>query len=230
MTRNPRHYEDNVLKHVGPGINDGESRLYKGYDSRGRVDQSFQQKAALHGVRNLETKAFRKDSPVRQTQGRFPEKYVDTRPTALRSKPVQPYSYRQPSGLAEQVLSQFDTYDREQASFPPYQKMSQTEQQLVLEGAFSQVCDNIMANQMNNNTDMWLQLSVDDKLLQFASFLSHLRKDFRLGAIVGVYLLLKNNRLEDLSVDHKAGGTIIGKEITKVIMEEIFSSLTEFKL
>ena len=43
--------------------------------------------------------------------------------------------------------------------------MSQTEQQLVLEGAFSQVCDNIMGNQMNNNTDMWLQLSVDDKLL-----------------------------------------------------------------
>ena len=108
--------------------------------------------------------------------------------------------------------------------------MSQTEQQLVLEGAFSQVCDNIMNNQMNNNTDMWLQLSVDDKLLQFASFLSHLRKDFRLGAIVGVYLLLKNNRLEDQSMDHKMGGTIIGKEITKVIMEEIFSSLTEFKL
>lgn len=31
-------------------------------------------------------------------------------------------------------------------------------------------------------------------------------------------------------MDHKVGGTVIGKEITKVIMEEIFSSLTEFKL
>lgn len=72
-------------------------------------------------------------------------------------------------------------------------KMSTGEQQLILEAAFSAVCDNIMSNQMKGNTDMWLQLSIDDKLLQFASFLSHIRKDYRLGAIVGVYILFKNN-------------------------------------
>lgn len=46
---------------------------------------------------------------------------------------------------------------------------------------------------MHGNTDSWLSLSIDDKLLQFASFLSHMRKDYRLGAIVGVYILFKNN-------------------------------------
>ena len=46
---------------------------------------------------------------------------------------------------------------------------------------------------MHGNTDSWLSLSTDDKLLQFASFLSHMRKDYRLGAIVGVYILFKNS-------------------------------------
>ena len=70
--------------------------------------------------------------------------------------------------------------------------MSSSEQQLILEAAFSAVCDNIMSSQMHGNTDMWLQLTIDDKLLQFASFLSHMRKDYRLGAIVGVYCLFKS--------------------------------------
>ena len=101
--------------------------------------------------------------------------------------------------------------------------MSKSEKQLILEAAFSAVCDNIMANQMNGNTDMWLGLSVDDKLLQFASFLSHMRKDYRLGAIVGVFILFTNNRA------HHENGEIVGAEITRVIIEEVFSSLTEFK-
>lgn len=74
-----------------------------------------------------------------------------------------------------------------------FKEMSFSEQQLILEAAFTAVCDNIMSSQMHGNTDMWLQLSVDDKLLQFASFLSHMRKDYRLGAIVGVYIIFKNN-------------------------------------
>jgi len=32
----------------------------------------------MAGIKNLETTAFRKDSPIRQTQSRFPEKYVQT--------------------------------------------------------------------------------------------------------------------------------------------------------
>ena len=43
--------------------------------------------------------------------------------------------------------------------------MTKAEEQLIVEAAFSAVCDNIMSNQMRGNTDMWLQLSIDDKLL-----------------------------------------------------------------
>lgn len=46
-----------------------------------------------------------------------------------------------------------------------FKEMSFSEQQLILEAAFTAVCDNIMSSQMHGNTDMWLQLSVDDKLL-----------------------------------------------------------------
>ena len=70
--------------------------------------------------------------------------------------------------------------------------MSKSEEQLILEAAFCAVCDNIMANQMHSSSDNWLRLTADEKLLQFASFLAHMRKDYRLGAIVGVYLLIEN--------------------------------------
>ena len=81
---------------------------------------------------------------------------------------------------------------------------------------------------MNGNTDRWLSLSIDDKLLQFASFLSHMRKDYRLGAIVGVYILFKNNSPKQ-DQSYRADEKRIGAEITRVIIEEVFSSLTEFK-
>jgi hypothetical protein len=67
---------------------------------------------------------------------------------------------------------------------------------------------------------MWLQLTVDEKLLQYTSFLSHMRKDYRLGAIVGVYILFKNNQ---------ASQPVIGSEITRVVLEEIFSSLADYR-
>jgi hypothetical protein len=73
------------------------------------------------------------------------------------------------------------------------------------------VTENILQNQMHNNSELWLRLSSDDKLLQFASFLSHMRKDFRLGSIVGVYILLKNSNTEP--------------EIIRVLADEIFGQL-----
>ena len=75
MTQNPLHYEQKVMQHIAPGIDDRESHIYKEYDSKGRLNQSFYQRAALAGVKNLETRSFRKDSPVKQTMDRFPEKY-----------------------------------------------------------------------------------------------------------------------------------------------------------
>jgi hypothetical protein len=42
----------------------------------------------------------------------------------------------------------------------------------------------------------WMNFSIEDKLLQFASFLSHMRKDLRLGGLIGIYLILKNNLMQ----------------------------------
>jgi hypothetical protein len=55
MTRNPLHFEDKVMRHVVPGIDDRESHLYREYDQKGRMAQSFYQRAALAGIKNLET-------------------------------------------------------------------------------------------------------------------------------------------------------------------------------
>lgn len=60
-----------------------------------------------------------------------------------------------------------------------------------------------------------------------------MRKDYRLGAIVGVYILFKNNRHEIASPsqtgsfsnptsNRQGDATVIGTEITKVILEEVF--------
>ena len=59
----------------------------------------------------------------------------------------------------------------------------------------------------------WMRLSIEDKLLQFTSFLANMRKDLKLGGLVGIYLIFKNN------------GYLIGEEIKKVILEELFTTL-----
>ncbi|MFN9900093.1 MAG: hypothetical protein ACK55Z_15145 [bacterium] len=35
-------------------------------------------------------------------------------------------------------------------------EMNPVEQQMILEAAFTAVCDNIMSNQMHGNTDIWI--------------------------------------------------------------------------
>jgi hypothetical protein len=60
-----------------------------------------------------------------------------------------------------------------------------------------------------------MRLSIEDKLLQFTSFLANMRKDLRLGGLVGIYLLFKNS-------PHQ-----IGDEIKKVIVEELLNTLQE---
>ena len=78
MTRNPMHFEEKQLQHTGPGIDDRISHLYREYDNGKRVGQTFYERAALASFKNLETVSYRKDSTIRKTQGRFPEKYVNT--------------------------------------------------------------------------------------------------------------------------------------------------------
>lgn len=47
MTRNPLHFEEKVLMHKVPGIDDRESHIYREFDSKGRCSQTFYQRAAL---------------------------------------------------------------------------------------------------------------------------------------------------------------------------------------
>lgn len=61
----------------------------------------------------------------------------------------------------------------------------------------------------------WMRLTIEDKLLQFTSFLANMRKDLKLGGLVGIYLIFKNN------------SQLIGEEIKKVILEELFTTLTD---
>lgn len=44
-----------------------------------------------------------------------------------------------------------------------------------------------------------------------------MRKDLRLGGLVGVYLVFKHNHMQ------------IGDEIKRVIIEELFTTLSEFE-
>ena len=46
-----------------------------------------------------------------------------------------------------------------------------------------------------------------------ASFISHIRKDLKLGGLTGIYLLI-NGKID-----------MIGEEILRVIVEEVFNSL-----
>lgn len=61
-----------------------------------------------------------------------------------------------------------------------------------MEASFLAMCEQVLAN-IGGNFDKWMKLSIEDKLLQFTSFLSNMRKDLRLGGLVGVYIVFKNN-------------------------------------
>jgi hypothetical protein len=58
-----------------------------------------------------------------------------------------------------------------------------------------------------------------------------MRKDYRLGAIVGIYILFKNHAASvEENMAMSQGSTLsIGGEITRVIIEEIFGSLSEYQ-
>jgi hypothetical protein len=60
-----------------------------------------------------------------------------------------------------------------------------------VEAAFLSVGEQILVNL--NGFENWMRLSIEDKLLQFTSFLANMRKDLKLGGLVGIYLIFKNN-------------------------------------
>ena len=92
------HFEQNVHQHVVPGIDDRESHLYREYDINGRINEAFYQRAALAGIKNLETNSFNRGSSIDKMQSRFPEKYSN--PSHQGAASLNPsYSSRQPSAI-----------------------------------------------------------------------------------------------------------------------------------
>ena len=65
------------MVHRAPGINDAESKLYKDFDKNGRTSAVESNKAALTGVKNLQTVPYKYESPFVGVRDRFPEKYAD---------------------------------------------------------------------------------------------------------------------------------------------------------
>ena len=90
------------------------------------------------------------------------------------------------------------------------------ENQFVLEASFCAVSDTIMAA-LDENINKWIQMTVQDKLLQFASMLQNMRKDLRLGGLVGIYQLLRADQ-GDLRDD-----------IFNVIVEELFTAIADYE-
>ena len=54
-------------------------------------------------------------------------------------------------------------------------------------------------------------------MLQFASMLSNMRKDLRLGGLVGIYQLLRSENGE------------LADDILNVIIEEIFTAIADYE-
>lgn len=69
-----------------------------------------------------------------------------------------------------------------------FQFMEKTtaENQFILEASFCAVSDLLMES-LGNDLEAWMRLSLVDKVLQFTSLLQHMRKDIRLGGLVGVF-------------------------------------------
>ena len=62
-----------------------------------------------------------------------------------------------------------------------------------------------------------MTLTFQDKLLQFTSMLQNMRKDLRLGGLIGVYQLIRGDTSE------------LQDDILNVIIEEVFLALADYE-
>lgn len=84
---------------------------------------------------------------------------------------------------------------------------------MAIESALTVVLETISKDM--GSEDQWYACQVEDKLLHLASFLQHMRKDLRLGGIVGIYLILRGN--------------VVNDEVIRILVDEIFASLSEYE-
>jgi hypothetical protein len=74
----------------------------------------------------------------------------------------------------------------------PQVNINSADYKFKVEAAFMAVSEQIL-QVIGNSLENWLKLSVEDKLLQFTSYLSNMRKDLRLGGLTGIYILFKSS-------------------------------------
>jgi len=96
-----------------------------------------------------------------------------------------------------------------------FMEKTMAENQFILEASFCAVSDLLMEG-FGNDLDSWLALNLVDKVLQFASLLQHMRKDIRLGGLVGIFQLIKGQ------IDKG-----IREDVQNVVLEEIFLTLED---
>lgn len=153
--------------------------MYKKYDYSGRAHASLTNKAQWAAVKVLATNSFRKDSPIRVLQQRFPDKYEQQDQKAQINvsdviSNIFPEMERSPNNKGCRVGA--------------LSARTFTDTQFVLEASFNAVSD-ILVHDLNK----WTSKSVVDKCLQFVSLICHQRKDIRLGGVICLYLMLKAN-------------------------------------
>ena len=98
----------------------------------------------------------------------------------------------------------------------PMTSRTAAENQFVLEASFCAVSDNILST-MNGGIQQWVTLTFQDKLLQFTSMLQNMRKDLRLGGLIGIYQLIRGDTSE------------LQEDILNVIIEEVFLALADYE-
>jgi hypothetical protein len=155
------------------------------------------QKASLSGITNLKSQQYRNDSPISDVKKRFPDKFVgkrQERDEKGHSKDVLEKSKVIATAI-ENVLPSDNVLEGIFRSTETEEKIKErmlfmektmAENQFILEASFCAVSDLLMEG-FDNDFDQWLGLSLVDKVLQFTSLLQHMRKDIRLGGLVGVY-------------------------------------------
>lgn len=180
------------------------SKLYRDFDKNGRALSVMSQKAKQAGATNLKTTQYRHDSPISRDQFKHKSHARDekghSKDVLETSKAVAMFgSLTNRTNIVDNVLPQkeesmrfidgmFRSTETEEKIRDRFQFMEKTtaENQFILEASFCAVSDLLMES-LGNDLEAWMRLSLVDKVLQFTSLLQHMRKDIRLGGLVGVF-------------------------------------------
>lgn len=142
---------------------------------------------------------------MRNLQVRFPEKYVSEPVNLDLDDKVIKNIF--PLSSTIQILSERDYVNKPGA----HSARTFSDTQFIMEASFSAASELLV-----KDLSKWLKLKVTEKILQFTSLLSHMRKDIKLGGVICLHQILK------------AAAPEITEEAKTIIIEEIFLSLADY--